>query len=238
MSAVFLPTLTSLSGVSAGFFTRNDPAQDQAAQSRVLQALGADALALCKQVHGTTTLTVDESWSTAERPEADALVTRRKGIALGILTADCAPILLADAQAGVIGAAHAGWRGALGGVLESVVEAMEGQGAMRSRICAAIGPCIGQDSYEVGEDFRADFLAQEANAARFFKPSARAAHFLFDLPDYVRARLLGLGLAEVTASPADTLRDEARFFSHRRGTLCGVNETGRMLSCIALKEIE
>src|SRR5208282_1979274 len=169
-----------------------------------------------------------------QAPRADALVTRVPGLALGILTADCAPILLADSEAGVIGAAHAGWRGALAGVIESVVTAMEDLGASAPRIRAAIGPCIARVSYEVGPEFPAPFLAQDPANAVFFAPAPRIGHFLFDLPGYTEKRLNALGLKRIELSGADTATEAARFFSYRRTCLKGEKGHGLGLSAIAL----
>jgi YfiH family protein len=163
------------------------------------------------------------------------MVTDRPGLALGILTADCAPVLLADGRAGVVAAAHAGWRGAVAGVLDNTVEAMVKLGAKTSAIVAAVGPCIGQRSYEVGPEFPAPFLAEDAANADFFAPSRRQDHFLFDLPGYVSRRLARLGVHEVTRVPADTCRDESRFFSYRRATLRGEPDYGRQLSVITIE---
>lgn len=203
---------------------------------RVAQTLGvgAESLVGCKQVHSARAVLVDRAWSVEANPEADALVTTQKGIALGILTADCAPVLLADAQAGVIAAAHAGWRGALDGVLEATLELMASCGATREHIIAAVGPCIWQESYEVGADFSGPFAREDQANKAFFTKSENAGHLQFDLPGYVAAKLTRLGVGLVSPSQADTTRDEARFYSHRRGVLRGMPETGRMLSCIMM----
>jgi YfiH family protein len=162
------------------------------------------------------------------------MVTKTRGIALGVLSADCAPILFADAQAKVIGAAHAGWKGALCGIVEASVAAMEAQGADRSRIAAAIGPCISQTNYEVGDEFRAHFLAADAGSARFFTAGARAAHHQFDLESYVAQRLTRAGVDNVSRLSACTYAREADFFSFRRATHRGENDYGRELSAIVL----
>jgi len=156
------------------------------------------------------------------------------GLALGILSADCAPILFADPEARIIGAAHAGWRGALKGVIESAVAAMEDLGASAPRICAAIGPCIGKSSYEVGPEFPAPFLAQDPANAVFFARAPKAGHFLFDLPGYAEKRLKALGLKRIELSGADTAAEAARFFSYRRACLKGEKGHGLGLSAIAL----
>jgi hypothetical protein len=161
-------------------------------------------------------------------------VTDRPGVALGIVTADCAPVLFADLEAGVIGAAHAGWRGAVAGVLEATVAAMCELGGARVRIAAAIGPCIAQGSYEVAADLRDAVLARDAADERFFASGQRADRWQFDLPGYCAARLAALGLAAVETVAADTVADTARFFSHRRRTLSGGGPIGHQISVIAL----
>jgi len=248
--------LESLSGVKHGFFTRqggvsgglydslncgfstNDARESvQANRGRAVARLGLapDRLAAVQQVHSARTVVIGEDWAPRNRntiplEQADALATKRRGIALGVLGADCAPILLADEEAGVIGAAHAGWRGALDGVTDSVIDAMIGLGAAPSRIVAAIGPCIAQASYEVGPEFPAPFLAQDAANAVFF------ADRHFDLPGYLRARLDRRGLAVVVPSLADTLAQPDLFFSHRRATHESGGVTGRQISAIALED--
>jgi len=176
---------------------------------------------------------VDQSWKPSETPEADAMVTRERGIALGVLGADCAPVLFADPAAGVIGAAHAGWRGALSGVLDNIVAALCEIGARRERLTAAIGPCIAQSSYQVGADFPVPFLAEDGDNALFF--AADGDRFRFDLPGYIARRLARCGVTSVTRTPCDTFRQEDRFFSHRRSTLAGESECGRQLSAIVLE---
>jgi YfiH family protein len=245
----------SLPGISHGFFTREGgvssglyaslncgfSAKDEIARvaenrARAMKSLGVApaALVTAKQVHGTEAVVVETPWSMDSPPSADALVTRAKGVALGILTADCAPILFADAEAGIIGAAHAGWRGALKGVIEATVAAMEDLGASAPRIGAAIGPCIGKSSYEVGPEFPATFLAQNPGNAVFFTVAKRPGHFLFDLPGYTAKRLKDLGLKSVAVSGADTASEETRFFSYRRACLKGEAGHGLGLSAIAL----
>ena len=197
-------------------------------------ALGETDLLTVHQVHSTDVLTVgDTRWTSPGAPKADALVTDRPGVVLGVLSADCAPVLFADPQAGVIGAAHAGWKGALGGVTDTTLAAMEKLGARRERVRAAIGPCIAGASYEVGPEFPAPFLAQDPANERFFRPSTRPGHFMFDLPGYLLQRLVRAGIA-ATATGQDTRAEEADFFSYRRNTLNGVRDYGRGLSAIAL----
>ena len=164
------------------------------------------------------------------------LVTNRRGVALGILTADCVPVLFADPDAAIIGAAHAGWKGALGGVVEATVAAMTRLGAEPGRIRAAIGPCIAQRSYEVGPEFPAAFLAENADNTDFFVPARRAGHFMFDLAGYVERRLAHAGIGAVQRAPCDTVAEEARFFSYRRSRLKGEKDYGRGLSAIVLEE--
>ena len=218
--------------LNCGFSTADDRENVQANRDRAVARLGlaADRLAAVQQVHSARVVVIGDDWVQGPLEQADALATKRRGIALGVLGADCAPILLADAQAGVIGAAHAGWRGALDGVTDSVIDAMIGLGAAPSRIVAAIGPCIAQKSYEVGPEFPAPYLAQDAANARFFADSH------FDLPGYLRARLERRGLAIVVPSLADTLAQPDLFFSHRRATHESGGVTGRQISAIALED--
>ncbi|HTC18893.1 MAG TPA: peptidoglycan editing factor PgeF [Stellaceae bacterium] len=222
--------------LNCGFVAKDEPAHVAENRARAMKNLdlAAAALATAKQVHGTEAVVVEKPWREESTPRADALVTRVRGLALGILTADCAPILFADAEAGIIGAAHAGWRGALKGVIESVVAAMEDLGASAPRISAAIGPCIGSASYEVGPEFPGHFLAQDPANAAFFAPAPRPGHFLFDLPGYAAKRLKALGLQRVEISGADTVAEAGRFFSYRRACLKGEQGHGLGLSAIAL----
>lgn len=207
-------------------------------RARAMAMLGspAGALATAYQVHSSRVETVERPWPDDERPKVDALVTRTPGVVLGVLTADCAPVLFADADAGVIGAAHAGWRGARDGVLEATVAAMEQLGAARERIAAAIGPSIGRDSYEVGPEFPAHFRDRAVEADGLFACSTRAGHFLFDLPGYVARRLERLGLRAVAAAGADTCAEDGRFFSYRRACHNGEKDYGRGLSAIVLAD--
>jgi polyphenol oxidase len=193
-----------------------------------------DELVTCYQVHSPQVAIVDRPWRREDRPRADAMVTRMAGIALGILTADCVPVLFADAEARIIGAAHAGWRGAVSGVLEATVTAMTNLGAAPKRIAATIGPCIAQPSYEVGPEFPAPFLAEDAANAAFFVAAARAGHFLFDLPGYVARRLGRLGLKRIARTGGDTAAEPDRFFSYRRSCLEKEPDYGREISAITL----
>ena len=234
---------TRAGGVSAGRFAslncslsgRDDADAVRENRRRAADALGrpAQALAGLTQVHGIAVATVETPWDAAARPEADAMVTNRPGVLLGIVTGDCAPVLFADAEAGVVGAAHAGWRGAVAGVIEATLDAMEALGARRGRIAAAIGPCIGQQSYEVGPDLRDAVLARGAADGRFFAPGARPDRWLFDLPGYCAARLATAGVASHGWVGRDTLAEEACFFSYRRATLSGGGPIGHQLSAIA-----
>ena len=250
-------TLADLSGVQHRFFTRQggvsaglysslncgygsgdepDNVRENRRRAAACFDRGADELLTLYQIHSTDVLTVaGERWISPGAPKADALVTDRPGIVLGVLAADCAPVLLADPEARVIGAAHAGWKGALAGVVEATVSAMEKLGARRERLRAAIGPCIGRDSYEVGAEFPAPFLKRDEDAAAFFHTAPRAGHFLFDLAGYLARRIGKAGVA-VEATGHDTLSGEADFFSYRRNTLKGVRDYGRGLSAIALED--
>lgn len=267
-----LPRLT-VPGLHAphGFFTReggvseggyaslncstsgaDDPARVAQNRARVAVALGVAPGALfgVRQVHGVRCAVLDAPWDVP--PEADAVATRLPGVAIGVVTADCGPVLFEDVAAGVVAAAHAGWRGAVAGVLEATVAAMVGLGADPARIVAAVGPCIGQASYEVAADLRDAVLARDAADARFFADGARAAlaftddarsarwqfddarsaRWQFDLPGYCAARLAAAGV-QVALATADTLAEEGRFFSHRRRTLAGGGAIGHQISAIA-----
>jgi YfiH family protein len=164
------------------------------------------------------------------------MVTARPGIALGIVTADCAPVLLVDVEAGIVGAAHAGWRGAVAGVLDATVDAMASLGARPERISAVIGPCIAQSSYEVGADVRDAVLAGAAQSGRFFRNGVREARWRFDLAGYCRDRLDARGVRHTELVAADTASDEARFFSHRRRTLAGGGPIGHQISVVMLED--
>jgi YfiH family protein len=235
---------TRRGGVSEGPFAslncslsgRDDRDAVMENRARVAASLGATLPSLVGlfQVHGADVVTVDTPWETGAGPHADAMVTDRPGIVLGIVTADCAPVLFADAAAGVIGAAHAGWRGAVAGILDATLAAMTRLGADRTRIVAAIGPCIAQPSYEVAADLRAAVLDRDPADARFFAGGVRPGRWQFDLPGYCAARLRGAGAGTVAALPADTVADPARFFSHRRRTLAGGGPIGHQISAIVL----
>lgn len=186
------------------------------------------------QVHSSDTVLARQAWEIGNAPRADAMVTDVPGIALGILTADCAPVLFADAEARVIGAAHAGWKGALAGVIGSVVAAMERLGAKRDRIRSAVGPCISQESYEVGDELRAMLEAGQSDNAAFFAPAKRAAHWQFDLAGFARTQLRRAGIEDAVSVPACTYRQESDFFSYRRATHRSEPDYGRQLSAILL----
>ena len=224
-----------VAGLNVGTGSNDDPGAIAENRRRAIGAvLPGAALATVYQVHSGEARYVAEPWPHDERPKADAMVTDKPGLLLGILTADCAPVLLADLQARVIGAAHAGWRGALAGVTDSAIAAMEGIGARRERIVAAIGPCIALPSYEVDAVFRERFLDSDSANARFFDSVAGSPHF--DLPGYVRHRLIAAGIDEVEAIRLDTYANSDRFFSYRRSTHCGEADYGRQISLIALPD--
>jgi len=205
-------------------------------RARAARALGADPARLVglTQVHGIDVARVEVPGLPGQGPRADAAVTARPGIAIGIVTADCAPVLFADSIAGVVGGAHAGWRGAVAGVLEATLAAMEALGARRERIAAAVGPCIGTASYEVAADLRAAVLAHDTADARFFGEGRRPERWQFDLAGYCVHRLEAAGAGSVSALGLDTLSEEERFFSHRRRTLAGGGAIGHQISVITL----
>jgi YfiH family protein len=185
-------------------------------------------------VHSPDVVTVNAVWPVGEGPKADAVVTNRPGIAIGVGTADCGPVLFADGEAGVVGAAHAGWKGAFTGVLEATVAAMEALGACRERIVAVLGPTISRSAYEVGPEFRARFLEADAANDAFFTPSGRAEHHQFDLPGFIGMRLRTAGLGTVDDLALCTYADPARFFSYRRTTHAGEPDYGRLLHAITI----
>ena len=220
-------------GLNAGFGSGDDRALIEENRRRAINALLAGArLVTVHQVHGGDAVVAGE-WGEAERPHADALVTDRPGVLLGILTADCAPVLFADAEAGVVGAAHAGWRGALAGVTDAAISAMEKLGARRDRIAAAVGPCIAQASYEVDEVFRDKFFSADAGHDRFFVTSPGGKP-RFDLEAFVAHRLAVAGSAQVEALGLDTYKAPDRFYSYRRATHLGEPSYGRQISMIGM----
>lgn len=249
--------LSALPGIRHGFFTRQGGVSNGiyaslncgvgsaderehvlANRSRVTVDLGVapDQLATPYQVHSPDVVVVEDVWAVGEGPKADAVVTKRPGIAIGVGTADCGPVLFADGEAGVVGAAHAGWKGAFTGVLEATIAAMESLGARRERIVAVLGPTISKAAYEVGPEFRGRFVdATEANAT-YFTPSDRADHHRFDLPAYIGNRLHAAGLGHVGDLALCTYADPQRFFSYRRTTHAGEPDYGRLLHAISLAE--
>ena len=256
MTARFIKagSLAQLSGVRHGFFTRehghstgihaglncglgsrDDPATVAANRAEVAAALGypGSPLLTVHQVHSAVAVTADAPFA-GPAPQADALVTSIPDLVIGVLAADCAPVLFASRDGAVIGAAHAGWKGALGGIVESTVEAMEATGARRGDIAAAIGPCIAQASYEVGPEFREAVTAGEPAAAGLFRPSDRAGHFRFDLPGLVVLRLVQSGIETIDVLNCDTYADEARFYSYRRATHRNQSDYGRQASAIVI----
>jgi YfiH family protein len=223
-----------MAGLNVGYGSGDD--RDAIARNRALAiaaVLPGAELATVHQIHSNAVVTVTRPWPQDERPHADAMVTNRPGLLLGILTADCAPVLFADADAGVIGAAHAGWRGALAGVTDATIAAMETLGAQRDRLAACVGPCIGLASYEVDEAFRERFLADgHSNDPFFTDVPAGKPHF--DLEAYVVARLSAAGLRQVEALHIDTYADAGRFYSYRRSTHRDEVDYGRQISMIAV----
>lgn len=253
--AIAAPQLT-LPGIRHAFFSRRGgvsqgiyaslnigigSADDRAAvlENRARAAahlgLGPERLATPYQIHSAEAAIVSEPWPTGRGPRLDALATDKPGLAIGVGTADCGPVLFADAQARVVGAAHAGWKGALTGVLEAAIEAMERLGARRERIAAVLGPTISLASYEVGVEFVARVDAADPSNVRFFEPSPRQGHALFDLPGYIIARLERIGVASATDLRLCTYAHEDRFFSYRRATHRGEPDYGRLLAAIALE---
>jgi len=221
-------------GLNVGYGSKDDREAIAGNRRLAIAAILADAeLATVHQVHSAEVVVAGAPWPQDERPRADAIVTDTPNLLLGILTADCAPVLFADHRAVVVGAAHAGWRGALAGVTDATIEAMERLGARREHIHAAVGPCIAQPSYEVDEAFRARFLDADADNGRFFIAGA-AGKPHFDLEAYVVHRLIAAGIEEVEALNLDTYADPDRFFSFRLATHRGEADYGRQLSAIAI----
>lgn len=223
-----------VAGLNAGLGAGDDDGAVRENRARAVSAVLPEAkLATVYQVHSPDCVFAAAPWPDAERPHADALVTDRPGLLLGIVTADCAPVLLADREAGIVGAAHAGWKGALGGVVEATVEAMARLGADPARVAAAIGPCIALRSYEVDEAFRGRFLAADPGSEAFFA-AGRPGHRHFDLEGYVGLRLARAGVGAIEPLGLDTLSLPDRFFSFRRATLAGEATYGRQISLIGL----
>ena len=247
--------LASLPGIRHAFFTRqggtsqgiyaslnggvgsaDDPAAVAENRGRMARALGVvpEHLLSLYQIHSPDVVTVETAWLPEDRPKADAMVTRRPGFALAAASADCGPVLFADPRAGVVGAAHSGWKGAFTGVLEATIARMEELGADRRDIVAVLGPTIGPDAYEVGPEFLARFVERDSTYGRFFRPSGRTGHGLFDLPAFILHRLKGAGIGQAVSLGLCTYSDETRFFSYRRATHRGEPDYGRLLSAIAL----
>ena len=250
-------TLARLPGVRHAFFTRaggvsggiyaslnagvgsnDDPDHVAENRARMAATLGVapDRFLTSYQIHSPEVVVVTEPWKDDARPRADAMVTTVPALAIGVSTADCGPVLFADAQARVIGAAHTGWRGALGGVTDQTIAAMEKLGAARERIVAALGPMIRQQNYETGADLRHRFVADHADSARFFRPAARDGHFMFDLAGYVVARLAAARVRTIEDMGACTYANPDKFFSYRRMTHRGEADYGRHVNAIVLEE--
>jgi hypothetical protein len=250
-------SLSKLPGIRHGFFTRvggvsegvyeslnggvgseDSPAKVAENRARMAKHLGVapDRFLTCYQIHSPEVVVAETPWPSNERPRADAIVTRTPDLAIGISTADCGPVLLADPAARVIGAAHAGWRGALTGVIEQTIAAMEKLGARRGRIVAAAGPMIRQPNYEVGQDLVDRFVAVEPNTIRFFKPGPRPGHSMFDLAGYVVSRLRRAEIVEIEDLGLCTYADPAQFYSYRRATHRAEPDYGRHINAIALTD--
>jgi YfiH family protein len=253
---VTCPYMTDEPGIRHGFFTRQGGVSSGLFHSlncgfgsgddvsivaenrrRVAESLGQEETSLCTayQIHSPNTAILDHAWQWRDAPEADSLATNKPGIVLGILTADCVPVLFADSRNRVIGAAHAGWKGAIGGVLESTLSAMISLGANKNDIRASIGPAIGQRSYEVGTEFRKRFLMESPENTDFFIPSVRDGHFMFAIKAYVQNRLAKVGISQLHNLPYDTCAQEDLFFSYRRSCLNGEPVYGRQVSAIVLE---
>jgi polyphenol oxidase len=222
--------------LNGGIGSKDAPENVRENRARMAAALGVapSHLVSCYQIHSPHVIVANEPWTRENAPRADAIVTRVRGLAVGVGTADCGPVLFADGEAGVIGAAHAGWKGALTGVLEATIATMEKLGATRTRIRAAIGPLIRQPNYEVGPEFVDRFTADDAASAEFFQPAARPHHALFDLPGYIKSRLERAEIAGIEDLELCTYADPARFFSYRRTTHRGEPDYGRHVNAIAL----
>lgn len=224
----------AMAGLNVGLGSDDDPVAVAENRRRAVDAVLPGArLATLYQIHSAEAVTILQPYDDTQRPHADALVTDRPGLLLGILTADCAPVLLADREAGVVGAAHAGWRGAISGVTDATVAAMEALGAQPQRIVAAVGPCIARASYEVDEAFLRRFAAEEPANERFFA-DGRDGRYQFDLEAYVAHRLADAGVGRVETLGLDTYADADRFYSYRRATHRGEPDYGRQISVIGL----
>jgi YfiH family protein len=224
--------------LNAGVGSGDDPAKVAENRARMARAVGVtpERFLTAYQIHSPDVVVAEMPWRPDARPRADAIVTRVPGLAIGVSTADCGPVLFADPRARVIGAAHAGWRGALSGVIEAAVRAMAELGAWPERISAAVGPCIAQPSYEVGPELRAQFVAEDPRSASLFEPVAGSDRLLLDLKGYALLRLARSGIEDRIALPDDTFAEEERFFSARRTRLNGGERFGLLLSAIALAD--
>ena len=222
-------------GLNTGVGSEDDPAAVAENRRRVAEWMGGtpDDLAACYQVHSAIAHVADAGWR-GHRPEGDASVTAAPGVICAVLTADCAPVLLADPEAGIVGAAHAGWKGAIGGIVEAAVRAMQRLGADPARMVAVVGPTIAQASYEVDTAFEDRFLAEEPGSQRFFIPGAAPDKRMFDLPGFVLSRLEEAGVRQAAWTGHDTRADETRFYSNRRAFLRGDPDFGRLMSAISL----
>jgi YfiH family protein len=223
-----------LAGLNVGYGSNDDRAAiDENRRRAIAAVLHGAQLATVHQVHSAEVVYVEHPWPQGERPRADAMVTDRSNLLLGILTGDCAPVLFTDPEAGIIGAAHAGWRGALAGVTDSTIAEMERHGASRDRIRAVVGPCIAQPSYEVDETFRDRFLESDPSNNRFFI-TGNSGKPHFDLPGYVAERLRSAGIVKTEIVGLDTYTEADRFYSYRRATHLGEADYGRQVSLIGL----
>lgn len=222
--------------LNGGIGSNDAPDNVRENRTRMATALGVAPthFVSCYQIHSPTVIVAERPWTRENSPRADALVTRVPKLAIGVTTADCGPVLFSDAQAGVVGAAHAGWKGALTGVLEATVAAMEKLGAARARIHAAIGPLIRQPNYEVGAEFVDRFKAAHAANEKFFVPSTKPGHSMFDLPGYIKARLEAAEIKSVEDLKLCTYAEPARFFSYRRTTHRREPDYGRHVNAITL----
>jgi polyphenol oxidase len=224
--------------LNGGIGSRDSTADVAENRARMAAALGVEPQSLLTnyQIHSPQAVVVEAAWTSDERPRADGIVTRTPGLAIGVTTADCGPILFAEPQARVIGAAHAGWRGALSGVAEATIAAMEQLGATRSQIRAALGPMIRQRNYEVGSDLIDRFAVEDPASAPFFVPASRPGHALFDLGGYIAARLRRAGISRIEDLGLCTYADPALFYSYRRATHRAENDYGRHVNAIALRD--
>jgi polyphenol oxidase len=221
-------------GLNGGVGSADSPVHVQENRTRVQQWLGADALLSLAQVHGVQVVSAAKPWDVDARPQADAMVTNQCGIALGILTADCVPVLFADMHAGVVGAAHAGWKGAVAGITDATIRAMEALGARRKHIVAVVGPCIAQASYEVSADFLQPFMAESDHNGVFFA-EAKQGKYYFDVRGYVAQRMRDQGVGSIEVLPHDTYTLEQQFYSYRRCCHRGEHDYGRQISAIMLR---